>query len=190
MRKDYTPDVAYVDLYQTQYNADLKCIHQTYDHFNAISGLNAHEITFTVDPKNVKDIQRLKRDIMSMVVARIKDHSNCVAYILTRENHANGYPHIHGIVWFPKDNDNVASLTKGGIYNGRNSKFVELGYSKIYNNLRTTPYVQEKTGNSYLSWLDYMLKDQTINWRTKNAVGHLKATDVTWFLNSNDEFID
>lgn len=197
------------ELYTHTLNSSLEELNKIYETYNAMSGLVASEVTFTVAPDRCKDIQSVKKRIIHICSRRIEASVGCVAYVLTRENHENGWPHVHGIVWYPKDQNNAKTLSGGRIYkqetveeNGKTKKrmvhlFNELGRTQI-DLLRTEPYVQNNklennnkiNNKSYLNWLDYIVKDQEIKWKIKNGTGRIKQTKLEWFDYKEPEEID
>lgn len=166
--------------YNCQRNVSLDTLRSVYEFYNSFSFLVAKELTFTVAPGRCTDIQDVKKYIMTTVVNRIK-HSKPVAYILTRENHENGWPHIHGIGWWPKDRDNSLTLTEGRIfleehwkgmkYPTRGYYYNELGRVRV-DPLRSESYTQIKDREEIVwkDWLEYICKDQQVKWRVGNAV--------------------
>lgn len=129
---------------------------------------------------------------MRMVYGRMF-HSKPVGFILTRENHENGWPHLHGIAWWPKYADNSMTLTEGRLilservegkrYTRKVTMYNELGRVEVYP-LRTEPYIQYKCPNKcrdkyckckkdetpWDGWFDYIMKDQEIPWREANVM--------------------
>ena len=94
----------------------VESLEKVYNHFQSIPALIGSEVTFTFAPGRCVDIQSIKKRCIQMVARRIDASVHCAGYILTRENHENGWPHIHGIVWYPKDHNNAATLSGGRIW--------------------------------------------------------------------------
>lgn len=186
--------------YKIENNVSIERMRQVWNKFNAIDHLVGRELNFTVAPSRCSDIQYIKKRIMSLVTGRIK-MSKPVAFIMTRENHKSGWPHIHAVGWWDSDRDNSETLGDGRVYvvqKDENKKFAtgrymfnELGKVKIYSDLRVEPYIQESTGEAYEDWLDYMCKDQNVNWREKNCIG-FGELDVSKFFSKDkiDTFVD
>lgn len=195
--------------YKIEYSVSVDRLRKVYDFYMDFpeSCFVAKELTFTVAPGRCRDIQFVKNSIMHRVVGRIR-FSKPIAVILTRENHANGWPHIHGIGWWPRSKDNSLTLSEGRIYerpsldfegdmfNGWNGKEVfralnrnmvlypELGRVSI-DNLRVEPYKQHGKDVEWKNWFDYIIKDQGVKWRCANAV-MTGEIDVSDFFSKSD----
>lgn len=142
----------------------------------------ASEITITVAPGRCHDIQEAKKNIMTVAIRRIL-RSDPVAVLLVRENHENGWPHLHGIVVYPSVRNNANTLTEGRMwveepvpgkdFSKKYVLFSMLGRTQV-DPLRTEPYIQyDKNGNEkarWDSWFHYIVKDQLVKWQEGNCV--------------------
>lgn len=198
--------------YQAEWNQSIPKIRSVYDYYNSFDFLIGKELTFTVAPGRCVDIQAIKKKILSMVAGRMK-HAAPIAFILTRENHENGWPHIHGIGWWCKDRDNSLTLSGGRLYleeKEPGKKFVTRGYK--YNELgrvqvdelRNYKYTQytcsckdkfckhEKEGQDWDDWLAYICKDQNVKWRDANVIVRQPDLDISKFFSKSkvDNFVD
>lgn len=183
--------------YKTEYNQSVDKLRSVYDFYNGFQGLVGKEFTFTVAPGRCSDIQSVKKKIMRMCVGRMI-HSKPVAFMLTRENHENGWPHVHGIGWYPKDADNSLTVTGGRMYcmeKEPGKKFAskyymynELGRIQVFD-LRKESY--EVDGEVWSDWLEYICKDQNVNWRESNVVVRKDVDMKIFFSNVKVEnFVD
>lgn len=178
------------------YNTSQVALKQMFQLMQSLPGCIASEVTFTFHPGRVDDVQNLKKNCMKIVAERILRSKYIVGFILTRENHANGFPHIHGIVWYPWDHNNAKTLIEGRIFvpSSKNPRinshylFNELGKIQV-DKLRTEPYVNKK-GEVYDSWFEYILKDQEVNWKIKNCVSTLDIKLEYYNEPKIPEFID
>lgn len=163
----------------TYSNATKEQLSAVYEFMQRIPNVTASEVTFTVAPSRCKDVQDIKKRIMTLVERRIKDTPGLVGFIITRENHKNGWPHVHGIVWYESDNNNAMQLGEGRVWSQLDGpdelspnrktrfgyKFNELGKSQLYP-LRINEY--EINNNKWKNWFEYILKDQEINYKIRN----------------------
>lgn len=159
----------------TYQNATKEHLLDVYNFMQTIPNVTASEVTFTVAPSRCVDVQDIKRWIMTKVERRIKEVPGLVGFILTRENHKNTWPHVHGIVWFESDNNNAPQLGEGRYWSKISSdnekrvrygwKYNELGSTKVYP-LRVDKY--EQNGKEWKDWFEYIIKDQDINYKIKN----------------------
>lgn len=168
------------DDYQLEYRATLPRLRSYYDQMQNIPGLIASEVTFTFAPGRCDDIQKTKKRCMSLIAARLKQCKYLVGAIMTRENHENGWPHVHGIVWFPEDHNNALTLSGGRLWVPRKSKAEpahwicnELGNTRI-DPLRVEPYTKYTNGlldpGKWASWFDYITKEQHVAWTDPNLI--------------------
>ena len=199
--------------FNVEYNVSLDKLRSVYEFYNSFSFLVGKEVTFTIAPSRCSDIQEVKKKVMRMCVGRLK-YTRPVAYMLTRENHQNGWPHVHGIVWYHKDRDNSLTLSGGRLfveekqegmkYSRKNWLYNELGRVDIQE-LRDEPYVQkkciERCGEKYCKhekkeipwsdWLEYICKDQSVNWRESNVIVRSDIDVSSFFSKLNVEtFVD
>lgn len=174
----------------------VKKLTEIYDKLQALAGLTASEVTFTLAPSRTPGIQESKRNILKWVEQRILHHKTqgLAGYILTRENHANGWAHVHGIVWFQTIKNNALMLSEGRVWSNRviNNKkegwlFTPLGRSRV-DPLRTETYqVDDK---EYNGWIDYITKDQGINWREPYRYGVLVSVEDYFDTRIQTDLID
>lgn len=163
--------------YKTEYNQTLEKLRSVYEYYKKFDVFVGKEFTFTVAPGRCQSIQDIKKKIMRMCVGRMI-HSKPIAFMLTRENHENGWPHVHGIGWYLKDEDNSLTVTGGRMfvmereqgkkYASKYYMYSELGRIQV-NDLRTEPYVDTKD-ESWNDWLEYICKDQEVKWREANVL--------------------
>lgn len=188
-------------------DTDLKAIRvkkltEIYDKLQALPGLTASEVTFTLAPSRTPGIQEAKRSMLKWVEQRILHHKKqgLAGYILTRENHANGWAHVHGIVWFQTIKNNALMLSAGRIWSDRmvNNKkegwlYNPLGKTEV-DKLRVDKYEQikkgDKTGTEYNGWIDYITKDQGINWREPYRYGVLISVEDYFDTTIQTDLID
>lgn len=171
-----------------------------YDTYNEIDFLQAMEITITVAPSRCKDIKNIKNRIMNIASSRLKRIPGIYAFILTRENCLSGWPHVHGVAWFPAHENNAQTLFGGRLQDEQittrgNTTYVrpqwsynELGKSQV-DFLRTEPYKDQK-GEEWNDWFDYIVKDQKTPWRIPNAHWHTEKIDDYFKPIFTDAFID
>jgi len=171
-----------------------------YDSYNEIDFLQAMEITITVAPSRCKDMQNIKNNIMKLASNRLKRIPGIYAFILTRENCKSGWPHVHGVAWFPAHNNNAQTLFGGRLLTEnkiekRNEIIIktmylynELGKSQV-DFLRTEPYKDQK-GAEWNDWFDYIVKDQHVPWRTPNCHWKTDQLDILFKPVFTDAFED
>lgn len=179
-------------------NLDLEDLTSFYNRIQKVPNLVAREVTFTINPSVTGGVQEAKKHIMRWAHLKLKylEDKGLKAYLFTRENHANGWAHLHGIVWFNKENDNSLMLSRpiemivkeqGSKYSRKRTLVPQIGRTWV-DPLRTESY--EKDGIIFNSWFDYICKEQHINWREKNMI--YENIDITDFFNikKDDDFVD
>lgn len=180
-----------------KFNNPIKDMRDLYEQFNTYKGLVAKELCFTVNPTFVDDMQRMKRSIMNTVVDRLHEVKGLKAFILTRENTESGLPHVHGIGWFTARKDESLSLLGGKVYFTqrnlagkieRGYRYQGLGKVTVYN-LREQLYKDPK-GREWNSHFDYIIKDQDLPYKTKNAMWYTSQLQIEDIVAFTPEYLD
>lgn len=180
----------------TKYNVSEDTIRTLYDYFNTLENVVAYEVTFTVAPGRCNDINEIKKKIMAMCVGRTWRSKPCGFY-LVRENHKNGWPHIHGVIWYPSYADNALTLQGGRIfverqmykskYPSKTFEYNELGKTTLFP-LRQEPY--EVDGEAWGDWFHYTMKDQNVKWRNKNVISWKSNLELFSFIKVDTDIVE
>ena len=96
-----------------KFHNNVNHMYAMYDKLIKIQTIVGYEITVTLDPKRCRCINEAKKMIIAWIHRRMVFAKGLVAYMFMREDHENGWPHLHGIVWFNKDQDNAMTLRGG-----------------------------------------------------------------------------
>lgn len=152
-----------------EHNVGYSKLEEVYTSLKQNVELRLYEVTFTFIRQRCKNITECKRRAMGAAIARAKG-TDPEHIILVQELHADGWPHVHGIVAYKNDLDSHECLKTNS------SRWDIIGRSTVYD-CRNDPYIVRKPvpfgGVVEYTWdhhLQYICKDLVSN---KNVIKDL-----------------